>query len=151
MKHREWQMKPFRNFLLLLVTSAAVLAIATPAHSDDVIYFDGDSYAAIAYSPKTAKFGIGYNYGTRAAAEKEAMKQCEADDAKIVVWVHNGFCALALGDDKSVWGVGWSYGDGARTREAKSFALEECNKRTKNAEIHAVACSSDAMKPFIKK
>jgi hypothetical protein len=140
-------MKTLRNVMLLVAAGAAVLSLASPAHSDDVIVFNGDSYAAIAYSPKTAKIGVGYNYGTRAEAEKQALKQCDAEDARIVTWVNNGFCALALGDDKSVWGVGWSYGDGASTREAKSFALEECDKRTKNSEIHAVVCSSDAMKP----
>jgi hypothetical protein len=139
-----------RHVPMLFVVCTASLGFASRAASDDEIYIDPDSYAAIAYSPKTAKIGVGYNYNSRAAAEKEALKQCDVEDAKIVTWVNNGFCALALGDDKTTWGVGWSYGNGASTREAKSFALEECNKRTKNAEIHCVVCSSNAVKPWLK-
>jgi len=140
-----------RHVGFLIVACATSLGLANHVQSDDIVSIDPGSYAAIAYSPKTTKIGVGYNFSSRAAAEKEALKECSADDARIVTWVNEGFCALALGDDKSVWGVGWSYGNGASTREAKAFALEECNKRTKNGEIWAVVCSSDAVKPFIKK
>src|SRR5262245_5130093 len=140
-----------RRFALILIISAATLGLAGRAKSDDVVYVDPDSFAAIAYSAKTGNVGVAYNFGDRWSAEKEAIKLCDADDAKVVVWVNNGFCALALGEDKGAYGVGWSWGDGANTRDAKQNALEEADKRTKNTYIKVVACSSNAMKPYIKK
>jgi hypothetical protein len=56
--------------------------------------------------------------------------------------VHNGFCALAVGNDKSTWGVGWSYGNGSSNQEAIRYALDECRKRTTGAYI-LVCLSSD--------
>src|SRR5205085_7462325 len=52
-----------------------------------------------------------------------------------VCWVQAGFCALALGDDKSEFGVGWSYGKGARTEDAREGAVNECGKKTTNPHL----------------
>ena len=144
-------MKLVRNLMIVALSCVAVLGAANKARSDDVIYINENSYAAIAYSPKTGEFGVAYNYGSRWSAQQEALKLVKADDAKIVCWVNNGFCALALGDDKGCYGVGWSWGDGASTREARQYAIDNCNERTTNARIVILACSSDAMKPIIKK
>ena len=46
-----------------------------------------------------------------------------------------GFIALALGDDPEHWGVGWSYGNGGSTAEAKGNALEECQARTTGTRV----------------
>src|SRR5947199_10838755 len=70
---------------------------------------DPNKFAAIAYSPSTGKYGYSYNYASRSAAEKVALQHLPQPDARIVCWVQAGFCALALGDDKSEFGVGWSY------------------------------------------
>ena len=59
---------------------------------------------------------MGYS---RSSAERAALKKCDADDARIVCWVNNGFCALAVSEDGSGWGTGWSYGDGATNRYAE--------------------------------
>jgi len=56
--------------------------------------------------------------------------------------VNRGFCALALGSDKSCWGIGYSYGNGADTNKAKNDALADCRNRTSGAHI-AVTLSSD--------
>ena len=105
---------------------------------DIVVYASGDTYAAIAYSPATGKWGYGNNYGSRGAAERAALQNCPEPDARIVTWVHNGFCALALGDDRSCWGIGYSWGNGASNTAARNFALQDCRGRTTGA--HIVLC-----------
>lgn len=127
-----------RAIAILCIFSVTIL----PAAGADVIDIDEDSYAAIAYSPSTGQYRCAYNYGSRGAAERAAVAACKASDARIVCWVNNGFCALALGDERGCWGVGWSYGDGASTREATGNALEECRKRTSGARI-VLCLSSD--------
>jgi len=117
---------------ILLLAMAAVFA---PAASAQSLHVSSDSYAAIAYSPETGFFGYSYNDGSRWAAEKAALKRCQGSDARIVCWVNRGFCVLALGDDKSCWGAGWSYGDGASNTEAINRALTECRRRTTGARL----------------
>jgi hypothetical protein len=117
------------------------LLSAVQVQAQQVIVYDGDTYAAIAYSPTTGKYGYAYNHGSRWAAQTAALRSCKADDARIVTWVHNGFCALALGDDVSAWGIGYSYGDGATNTYAKQRALHECSKRTNGAGIVVCICS----------
>ena len=96
---------------------------------------NSQTYAAVAYSPSTGEFRYSHGYRTRAGSEQAALDRCDASDARIVCWVNHGFCALALGDDKQFWGIGWSYGSGASSIEAKEHALEECRKRTTNARV----------------
>jgi uncharacterized protein DUF4189 len=91
---------------------------------------DPERFAAIAYSPSTGKYGYSYNYRSRSAAETAALEHLPQPDARIVCWVKAGFCALAKGDDISECGVGWSYGKGARTEDAREAAVEDCGKKT---------------------
>lgn len=132
----------FAIFGMLVLTTAAFLAFPAPGRSD-VIVNNGDTYAAIAYSPSTGTHGYSYNYGSRSSAESAALRNCKAADARIVTWVHNGFCALAVGDDKSCWGTGWSYGDGATNIYARNRALENCRNRTTGARIVLCICSAN--------
>ena len=55
-------------------------------------------------------------------------------------WINEGFCALAVGDDKSTWGTGWVSGGGCSSIDAKNNALAECKKRAAGA--HVVLCLS---------
>ncbi len=130
----------------LLTVVAAVIAFTcapTPAQSaPNIIFFRGDTYAAIAYSPKTGKYGYAYGQSTRDMAEGIAKRRCKAADAKVVTWVHNGWCALAIGEN-GTYGVGWSYGNGATNRDAKLNALDECQKRSKKARLLLCVCSID--------
>jgi hypothetical protein len=121
---------------------AAANVVAAIAADNRTIEISGDSYAAIAYSPSTGKFAYAYDLRSRSAAEKAALEKCAAPDATIACWVNKGFCALALGQDKSCWGVGWRYGNGASNTAAKNLALEDCRNRTTGVYI-AVALSSD--------
>ncbi|MBY0527011.1 MAG: DUF4189 domain-containing protein [Gemmataceae bacterium] len=134
-------MNALRNVLLLVAVGSATVLGPIPQARPDVIYLTGDTYAAIAYSPSTGKVGYAYNYGSRWSAEKAALNNCPVSDARIVTWVNNGFCAIAVGDDKSCWGTGYSYGDGASTAFAKQRAINECSKRTTNPRIAVCICS----------
>jgi hypothetical protein len=117
-------------FLLLQLISASAIDVSNR------------SYAAIAYSPSTGNYGYVYDYRSRKSAEAAALEKCNAPDAQIVCWINRGFCSLALGDDKSCWGVGWEYGGGAESRKAVDRALENCRKRTTGVYT-AVTISSD--------
>jgi Domain of unknown function (DUF4189) len=129
-----------RTIFFVVGLASAFCAFASA--QDRTIEIGRQSFAAIAYSPATGNYAYAYDYRSRAAAEKTALEKCDAQDGRIVCWVNKGFCALALGADKSCWGAGWSYGNGASNTKAKDYALEDCRKRTTDVRI-AVALSSD--------
>jgi hypothetical protein len=126
----------------LAVALTGFFAAFAQAQENRTITISSDSFAAIAYSPATGKYGFVYDERSRSAAEKGAMEKCGAEDARIACWVNRGFCAMALGSDKSCWGIGYSYGNGASTDKAKNDALADCRNRTSGAHI-AVILSSD--------
>src|SRR5438552_5382280 len=86
-----------RRFVAALIVGAAVAVLtAAPASARA-----GDKYAAIAYSPSSGAYGYSVGFATRTGAEKEALAQCKGDDAQVPVWARNGWCCLAVGDDRS--------------------------------------------------
>lgn len=99
------------------------------------------SFAAIAYSRETGKYGYASECKTRDDAEREALRHCDVHDARIVGWVHNGFCALAVGDH-GAWGTGWSAGKEATRAVAEERALAQCRKRSDKARLLTCVCSS---------
>ena len=129
---------------LSLVAVLVALSFSTIPRTSgqDTVEINPHSFAAIAYSPGTGKYAYAYDHRSRKAAEKAALEKCGADDATIACWVNKGFCALALGDDKSCWGSGWNYGGGANNQRAKEKAMADCKERTTGAYI-AVMLSSD--------
>jgi Domain of unknown function (DUF4189) len=122
-----------RRFVLAVVCASAtaiLLTVPASARADD-------TYAAIAYSPKTGAYGYGFEFDTRGKAEKKALAECKGDDAELVAWVKNGWCVLAVGDDAK-----YGYGTNADLDVARKTALEECTKITKNSHI-LICVSSD--------
>ncbi len=91
----------------------------------------GDAYSAIAYSKSTGQFAAAVAKASATQAEMEALHKCEAKDAKIVVATKNECCALALGKDKGMFGVGKA----ATEKEAQEKALEECKKKTSDCNV----------------
>ena len=104
-----------RLIALSLVLAAAALWSATPARAAD------DAYAAIAYSPDTGHYGYAAGFSSRAAAEDEALNQCEGDDARVVVWGRNAYVALAVSDN-GPYGYAW----GTTEAIAKRIATQKC-------------------------
>jgi hypothetical protein len=88
-------------------------------------------FAAIAYSPSTGAYGYSYGFASLAGARAEALAHCRGDDARVVVWVENGYAALALGDRRGAYGWGWAFNRG----EARARALNQCAARTTGAYV----------------
>ncbi len=91
---------------------------------------------AIAYSESTGNWG--YNTGGGRSSTYNALRRCDAPDAKIIAQQSDCWLALALGDDKSVYG----WGHAGNRADAERSALEECSKRTKNAKIAVSFCTN---------
>jgi hypothetical protein len=77
-------------------------------------------YGAIAYSPTTGRWGYSYGYRYLSGAQGDALIRCGSTDARVVVWVQNGWAALAVGDN-GAYGWGWSTSSLAK---AKARALQ---------------------------
>jgi hypothetical protein len=90
-------MKPIR-WIAAVAVAVVMFAAAQAARAD---------YAAIAYSQSTGQYGYTYGYDDLGAAQYDAVANAGADDAQVVVWVENGWAALAVNDDGG-WGYGWS-------------------------------------------
>lgn len=145
-----------QNFALAAVTTLFVMVSGTPqSHAQDqmgydyrngsvdVFYFGKeDRFAAIAYSPKTGKYGYAQDCYSREIAERTALKNCDAEDARIATWVCNGFCAIAVGSD-GAWGAGYSNSLKASNKSAKENALETCRENCPDAKMLLCICSID--------
>ena len=121
-------MSTARSFLAGLLAALLFFPVAPSARADDE---NTNYWGAIAYSQSTGKWGYSRHWLSEVNARRVAIKNCEADDAKVVIVVGNYWCALALGDDMTAFGTGYS----KDADEAKKFALEECRKRTKNCRV----------------
>jgi len=88
-----------------------------------------DYWAAIAISPSTGKYAYSCECTSFDVADRASREKCNAPDARAVVVCGNGWCALALGDDKPGrdfgWGVGWAPGQKA----AETYALEGAREK----------------------
>ena len=124
-------MKTLRPVLLgLVVVAASVICLAAPASARA-------AFAAIAYSENTGAYGYSYGYAHRGEAEQAALDSCNADDAQVVVWSENAWCALAVSDNGA-----YGYGYAGSEREAKRIALRECrNSGGSNVRIACYAYS----------
>jgi hypothetical protein len=137
----------FRAMSILVMSMIAIGGKS--GFADTALRVSRYSYAAIAYNPETGKYGYAYNYRSRVGAESEALRRCPGEDSRIVCWVNRGFCVLALGNDPSCYGIGYSYADGAYLRDAQVMAIEDCAKRTDGVRI-VVALSSDGQYQYEK-
>jgi serine/threonine-protein kinase len=96
----------------------------------------GDRYAAVAYSPKTGRWGYGANYPTKSEAIARAKRECGRSDAR-TNWCKNAWVALAISDQSpGGWGSSW----GETAEAARQGALRECLAR--NPDAHVVVCVS---------
>jgi len=80
-------------------------------------------FGAIAYSRSTGLFGSARDCQTLAEAERIALSGCNAPDAKVVIWAHNAWCALAVADDRA-YGFAWGHSE----EQVKKEALEHCSQ-----------------------
>ena len=66
-----------------------------------------DLFGAIAYSPTTGKYGYSNQCDTRAEAERLALSCCLEPDARVAVWVKNGW-AVIYRNSSGAWFSAWS-------------------------------------------
>jgi hypothetical protein len=131
------------------VLSALSLAlVAAPVAKADDLKIDPDKYGAVAYSVKTGKYGYGYNYGTRAQAERAALSEVKADDAKVLTWVQYGWIVLVIADD-GAYGYDEVHGDGVSDKDAVAKATKELRKHSQAKIVTTVIVCSGDVKPKI--
>jgi len=100
-----------------------------------------DKFAAIAYSPKTGKWGYGCNYPTKAEAIARAKSECGSKDAR-TNWCKNAWISLAISDNsRGGWGSAW----GETREEAQAAARKECLARNPDARV-VITVSGDCEK-----
>lgn len=117
-----------RGILLIVFALAIGLAPALQAQ--------GDRFAAIAYSPKTGRWGYGTNYPSKSAAIARALRECHSSGAK-TFWCKNAWGALALSNG-APGGYGWFWAE--TPEEARRGAIREC--LAYNPDAHVVVCVS---------
>jgi hypothetical protein len=140
-------MKSLRATLVLAtLTLAGLFAPAAQAQ----VQIRSDTYAAVAYSPSTGKYGYGWNYSSKYAAERAALSECRVADARIVGWAKFGWLVLVVADDNA-YGVAPAWGEGATAAQACQGALRELRKRS-NAKVTDVVilCSGNVRPRVIK-
>lgn len=90
-----------------------------------------ESWSVIAYSPSTAQYGFAFGKPSQAEANRVAIINCRAPDARVVVSSKNNWwCALARGENRA-WGA--AYGPTAEIAESRALAI--CRKRATQCEI----------------
>jgi len=87
-------------------------------------------FSAIAYSESTKRWGYGWGKESRGEAEREAIRQCKADDAKAMCWAKGGwYCALA--DGPKSYGAAMA----ATAEEAQAKALKFADEVAPGSKI----------------
>ncbi|MEN3370027.1 MAG: hypothetical protein V7609_2170 [Verrucomicrobiota bacterium] len=117
-----------RGILLIVMALALGLSPALQAA--------GDTYAAIAYSPSTGRYGYGNGYPTKSQAISRARRECGRSDAR-TNWCRNAWIALAISNQSP---GGWGSSFGETPGIARSTAIAECLRR--NPDAHVVVCVS---------
>ncbi|MEY2488722.1 MAG: hypothetical protein QOC70_664 [Verrucomicrobiota bacterium] len=114
---------------ILLVIIALALAAGPALHAA------GDTYAAVAFSPSTGRWGYGNGYPTKAEAIARARRECGRHRDAKTNWCKNSWIALAVSNQSSGgWGSAWGETEAA----ARAAAMAECLSR--NPDAHVVIC-----------
>jgi len=87
-------------------------AIAAAAEAD---------FAAIAYSPATGEWGYAHGPQSLATVQNAALDKCNKVDARLAIWVQNGWAALAKAPNGT---YGWSWSATSRA-EAEAAAKKQ--------------------------
>jgi hypothetical protein len=107
--------------LFCTLASLAVLAAARAPRA--VAAPPVDRFAAIAVSQQTGRYGYGTGYATLYEAEASARVNTGDPNAEVVVWVKNGWLALAYCD--TGYATSWST---RSAQDAAARALDDCSR-----------------------
>jgi hypothetical protein len=143
-------MHSLRASILLLALAAAGVFVPN-ASARDGVEIDSSTYAAIAFSPSTGKYGYAWNCGTLTQARRIALSYCKESDAEVVTWVQFGWAVLVIGEDGS-YGYATAYGEGASSADAQSKATRELRKYSdKPIKTILIVCSGDVQPKIINR
>src|SRR2546430_15994482 len=109
--------------VILLIVGILALGIR-PA----LVAAEGDTYAAIAFSPSTIHWAYVNGEKTKEQALAHALKKCHRSDAR-TNWCKNSYLALAI-SDRSTGGWGWSYGGSWESARSKAGGGGIVNNKT---------------------
>lgn len=112
------------NFFVRLAMVLATLALWTGTVKA------ADYFAAIAYSETTQQFGYAYGKTSLNSASRTALGYAKADDAEVVIYSRNAWCALARSNRGNGWGAAWS----TTKKGAMAKALANCPGDDKRIE-----------------
>lgn len=97
----------------------------------------GGKYGAIAVSESERRYGYGMDYSTREEAEKWALYDCKAKDARILLSFQNACGAFASGKNH---GIGTA--QASTKAEAERLALAQCAEKDKDCVVKYAGCTS---------
>jgi hypothetical protein len=139
-----------KKFVATLVLSALALTLSPAVAGADEVVIDSNTYAAIAFSQKTGKYGYAWNYRSLGAAQRAALSRCPEADAEVVAWVNFGWAVLVISEDGAS-GYATSYGEGSTSGDAYRLALREMRKHS-DAPVKTIliVCSGDVQPRVIK-
>jgi hypothetical protein len=139
-----------RILIAAFLLSALALSFSpAPVVADD-FKIDPDRYGALAFSPKTGKYGYSWNQPNQTTAEKTALAECKADDAKLLTWVKFGWAVLVIAEDNA-YGFDEVHGDGVNSKTAYENALKKLREHS-DAKVKTTItiCSGDVQPKVIK-
>jgi hypothetical protein len=138
-----------KTLVATFVLSALTLGLfPAPTAKADEFKINPDRYGAIAFSPKTKKYGYAWNYSTREGAEKAALSEVKEDDAKNLTWVKFGWAVLVIAED-GAYGYDVVYGDGVTDGEAITKATKQLRKHSEAKIVTTVIVCSGDIKPKV--
>lgn len=118
------------KFMLNSIFTALVLSMTLSSHLKADHETEG-YYGVVAISHTTGRYGFCYaHHKNKQDAANDALGFCNARDAKVVLWVKNGWFALACGGGGA---FGWAYGPDPD--EVRENAITECLRYSRSAKI----------------
>jgi len=146
-----------RKLRLAAVLAGLVAAAGLPATPVLAQVSEG-SHAAIAFSPSiyiapegaARGYGASWGWGSRAAAQRAAMRRCTNNDniitdCRVVLSISRGCGAMAVG----IRGVSSavSTGEGRTLRAAQNAAMNACNRSAANCRMVVSTCARSQTAP----
>ncbi len=119
-------------------------AFRPPAVSPNTSRPAQNAFAAIAISSQTESLGWAWGSSNQAEVEKVAIQSCKANDCKSVMWVQNGYAAIAYGDDLS-----WGTVGGKSQEEVSQKAIQSCKQVSQNPQSCTVVIVVESTKGTI--
>ena len=130
----------FNKLLPAKLAIAAAFALPLAIANAPRALAGGPYYGAIAVSPQTGATGYSWDYSSKQAAVKAAIRSCEGyagtGDCRGLVWFKNA-CGAIAGNGRG-WGSGW----GTNRNIASSYALQSCGKYGSGCKTIRTVCTS---------